>query len=186
MNSTRNLNSSAKTMTSKIFVLAVSLVLIIALGVAQAQAKATTYTQNVIVPIDLVVFVPCAAQGAGEFVQLSGPLHILFTTRIDDRGGYHSKFQNQPQGVSGIGETTGDKYQAVGETSGTFNGKVGFEQTYVNNFKIVGQGPGNNFMIHETFHVTVNPNGTLTAFHDQLSIDCHIPPSYPNSYPNYP
>ena len=185
MNNTRNLNSFAKAMTSKIFVLAVSLVLIIALGVAQAQAKATTYTQDVKVPIDLFVFVPCAAQGAGEFVQVSGPLHVLFTTTIDDRGGFHSKFHNQPQGVSGTGETTGDKYNATGVTQGTFNGTVGSEETFVNNFKIVGQGPGNNFMIHETFHVTVNANGALTAFVDQTSIVCNIP-SYPNSYPNYP
>ena len=185
MNRMRNLISSAKPVTSKILILAVSLALIIALGVVQAQAKATTFTQNVTVPIDLLVFVPCAAQGTGEFVQMSGPLHILFTTTIDDRGGFHSKFHNQPQGVSGTGLTTGARYNATGVTQGNFNGKVGYETTFVNNFKIVGQGPGNNFMIHETFHVTVNANGTLTAFVDQTSIVCHIP-SYPNSYPNYP
>ena len=108
-------------------------------------------------------------------MELSGSLHILFTTMIDDQGGFHTKFQNQPQGVSGTGFTTGDKYQATGETSGTFNGKVGFEQTFVNNFKVVGQGPGNNFMIHETFHITVNANGTLTVFLDKTSIECKIP-----------
>jgi hypothetical protein len=185
MNNINNLISSVKPTTLKLFFLAVSLILIVVLGVAQALAKATTYNQNVQVPIDLLVFVPCAAQGAGELVQLSGPLHILFTTTIDDRGGFHSKFHNQPQGVSGTGLTTGASYNATGVTQGNFNGKVGYETTFVNNFKIVGQGPGNNFMIHETFHVTVNANGTLTAFVDQTSIVCNIP-SYPNSYPNYP
>jgi hypothetical protein len=178
MNKIRNLSSSANPVISKFLLLAVSLVLIVSLGVAQAQAKATTFIQNVRVPIDLLVFVPCAAHGAGEYIQLSGTLHILFTTMIDDQGGFHTKFQNQPQGVSGTGLTTGDKYQAVGETSGTFNGKIGFEQTFENNFKIVGQGPGNNFMIHETFHITVNPNGTLTVFLDKTSIECKIP-NYP-------
>jgi hypothetical protein len=178
MNMIGNLRAFAKPMTSKFFVLAVSLVLIMALGVAQAQAKATTFIQNVRVPIDLLVFVPCAAQGAGEFIQMSGNLHVIFTTMIDDQGGFHTKFHNQPQGVSGTGLITGDKYNAVGETQGTFNGKVGSEQTFVNNFKIVGQGPGNNFMIHETFHITVNANGILTVFLDKTSIVCHIP-SYP-------
>jgi hypothetical protein len=178
MNSIRNPNSSGGPTLSKFLFLAVSLVLIVSLGVAQAQAKATTVTTNFTQPLDLFVFVPCAANGAGEFVHLSGPLHILFTTVIDDQGGFHSKFQNQPQGISGTGLTTGDKYQATGETSGTFNGKVGFEQTFENNFKIVGQGPGNNFMIHETFHITVNPNGTLTVFVDKISIVCKIP-NYP-------
>jgi len=186
MNSIRNLISSAKPMTSKILFLAVSIVLIVSLGVAQAQAKATTFIENVRIPIDLFVFVPCAVQGVGEYVQLSGTLHVLFVTTIDDQGGFHSKYHFQPQGITGTGETTGDKYQGTGVTQGTLTGKVGFEATDVNNFKIIGQGPGNNFMIHETFHVTVNANGTLTTFVDQTSVVCNIP-SYPNSYPNsYP
>lgn len=185
MNNTHNLISSAKMMTSKLLFLAVSLVLIISLGVAQAQAKATRFTENVVQPIDLLVFVPCAAGGVGEYVELTGTLHILFVTTIDDRGGFHSKYHFQPQGITGTGVTTGDKYQGTGVTQGTFNGKVGFEATDVNNFNIIGQGPGNNFMVHTTFHVTVNANGTLTTFVDQARIVCKIP-SYPNSYPNYP
>jgi hypothetical protein len=179
MNKTGKPLLSARPILSKFLFLGITLALIVALGVAQAQAKATTVIANVRVPIDLYVYVPCAAQGAGEYVLLTGPLHILFTTTIDDQGGYHSKFQNQPQGISGTGFTTGDKYQATGETQGTFNGKIGYETTYVNNFKIIGQGPGNNFLIHETFHVTVNPNGELTAFVDHFSVECRAAPSYP-------
>jgi hypothetical protein len=40
------------------------------------------------------------------------------------------------------------------------------------NFRIIGQGSGNNFLIHENFHVTINPNGTVTAFVDNFSVDC--------------
>jgi hypothetical protein len=172
MNNIGNLKSSARPIFSKFLFLAVALALIASLGVAQAQAKATTVTDNVRVETDIFAFVPCAQGGAGEFVQLSGTLHILFVTTIDDKGGFHSKFHFQPQGISGTGLTTGDKFQATGVTQGSFNGKVGFEQTFVNNFRIIGEGPGNNFQIHENFHVTVLANGEVTASVDNFSIKC--------------
>jgi hypothetical protein len=52
------------------------------------------------------------------------------------------------------------------------NGKVGYEYTYVNNFRIIGQGPGNNYLIHNNFHYTINANGELTAWVDNFSAEC--------------
>lgn len=173
-----NLKLSARPIISKFLFLAVGLALVVSLGVAQAQAKATTFTSNFRVPGDFFVFVPCAALGAGEFVTFTGYFHFLTITVIDDQGGFHSKFTNQPQGLTGTGLTTGDKYQATGQTQGTFNGKVGLESTFIDNVRIVGQGPGNNFLIHEDFHITINPDGTITAFVDHISIECRIP-NYP-------
>jgi hypothetical protein len=178
MNSIRNLNSSGRPTLSKFLFLAVSLMLIVSLGVAQAQAKATTVTNNFTQPLDLLVFVPCAALGAGEFVHLTGTLHILFVDTIDGNGGVHSEFHFQPQGVSGTGLITGDKYNAVGETRGTFNARVGSEFTFVDNFRVIGQGPGNNFQVHENVHVTFLADGTLTANVDNFSVVCKIP-NYP-------
>jgi len=125
--------------------------------------------------INLTVFVPCAAGGAGELVDLSGPLHTLITFTINGNN-VSGTAHFQPQGLSGTGETTGDKYQATGVTKassfkGSFqNGQ--FTQTYVNNFRIIGSGSGNNFLVHEVLHVTFNANGTVTVFHDNFSIDC--------------
>ncbi len=120
------------------------------------------------------VFIPCAAGGVGEVVFLSGPLHTLITYTINGNnvsGTYHF----QPQGISGTGETTGDKYQATGVTRQSFksslqNGQANF--TYVNNFRIIGQGPGNNYLVHETLHFTINADGTLTVSHDNFSVEC--------------
>jgi hypothetical protein len=156
----------------KFLFLTLALALIVSLGVAEVQAKATTFTTSFSQPTELTVFVPCAVAGTGEYVQLSGQLHILFVTTIDNQGGFHSVFLFHPQGISGTGLSTGAKYQATGETQGTFNGKVGYESTFVNNFKIIGQGPGNNFLVHETFHITVTPDGTLTAYVDNFSVKC--------------
>jgi hypothetical protein len=47
-----------------------------------------------------------------------------------------------------------------------------FETTFVNNFRIIGQGPGNNFLVHETAHITINADGTVRVNHDNLSTEC--------------
>jgi len=82
----------------------------------------------------------------------------------------------QPQGISGTGETTGDKYQATGVTK-DFSFKLSFQngqanQTFVNNFRIIGQDSGNNLLVHEVAHITVNANGTVTVSHDNFSAEC--------------
>jgi len=65
---------------------------------------------------------------AGELVVLNGPLHILSTFTFDKGGGFHTAKA------------------------------VLFETSFVNNFKIIGQGPGTNLLIHENFHLSINAN----------------------------
>jgi hypothetical protein len=139
------------------------------------QPPAIAFTANEIVPVSIAVFVDCANGGAGEEVILEGNLHILFHVTINGNN-VVTKTHFQPQGISGNGTITGDKYQATGVTqeiakSSLVNGQANF--TLVNNFRIIGQGPGNNFRIHENFHITVNANGTLTAFVDNFSAECN-------------
>jgi len=139
---------------------------------AHGLAAADTFTVSERFPIDLTVFVSCADGGAGEFVQLIGTLHVLSSVTVDSNGGFRDKSVFNPQGVSGTGLTTGDKYQGTGTTTSVFRLTVGVSQTYVNSFLIIGQGSGNNFLVQETFHFTVNPNGELTVFFDNFSVEC--------------
>lgn len=138
---------------------------------SSSGAPAETFTVSTSFPISLTVFVPCANEGAGEDVLLSGNLHDLFHITINDNS-LHVKTHSQPQGISGTGLVTGDKYQATGVTQEEFNTSFGVTDTFINNFRIIGQGSGNNFLVHENFHITVNANGTVTALHDNFSIDC--------------
>ena len=85
------------------------------------------------------------------------------------------KEQSQPQGGSLVGETTGDTYRATGGTKRSFEGSLQDGQstfTFVNNFRLIGPGPGNNLFVHETFHITVNADGDVTVVHDSGSVDC--------------
>ena len=133
---------------------------------------ALAITDNVIVPISLLAFIPCANGGAGEFVELTGNLHILSHITISNAGTVTIKTHFQPQGITGLGEVTGDKYQGTGVTQDILHLAFGETYTLVNNFRMIGQGPGNNFLVHETFHYTFNANGTLTVVHDNFSIEC--------------
>src|SRR6266480_1996880 len=126
------------------------------------------------IPITLSVFVPCAAGGAGETVDISGPLHVLITFTIN---GNHvsGRQQFQPQGISGTGETTGLTYHGTGLTATSFAGSLvngQFTETFINRFDIIGQGTGNNFTVHETAHITFNADGTVTVFFDNFSVEC--------------
>jgi hypothetical protein len=42
----------------------------------------------------------------------------------------------------------------------------------VNNFRLIGQGSGNNLQVHQNVHITINANGTVTATVDNTSVDC--------------
>ena len=129
---------------------------------------------NTSFPVNIPVLIPCAAGGAGEVVTLTGNLHVLMSVTVNANNvSFDSHFQ--AQGISGTGSVTGDKYQATGITRFNFNADIigfPFNTTLVNNFRIIGQGTGNNFVVHQTFHITVNANGTVTAFVDNFSVDC--------------
>jgi len=124
--------------------------------------------------LNLSVFIPCAASGAGEMLDVSGPLHTLVSATVNGNNisGY---FHFQPQAISGTWESTGTRYRATGVTQQSFKSSLQNGQanlTFVNNFRMIGQGPGNNYLMHENLHITINADGTLTVFHDNFSFDC--------------
>jgi hypothetical protein len=147
-------------------------VLVIALLCAKAIAAVES---NFNIPIDQSVFIPCANGGAGDNVTLGGPLHMLaVVTFTKDQA--HVKLQANPQDVTGKGSGAGATYRATGVSRDDLNVNTanGFpvNETIVNNFRIIGKGQVDNFLVHETLHFTVNANGMLTANHDSLSVEC--------------
>ena len=144
-------------------------------GGLPAYAAATSFTVSTETPFSDSGPVPCANGGAGEQVDLSGSLHELFHVTVDDSGAVHVTAHDNPQGINGVGETTGAKYQATGVTEDHENqgsGGLPVTFTYVNNFRVIGQGPGNNFLFHENMHVTINADGTVTVSTDNARFTC--------------
>jgi hypothetical protein len=129
---------------------------------------------NVIVDFDLEEFISCANDGAGEIVEFSGPLHILIVSNINNQR-VSGLTHFQPQGVHGTGQSTGKAYNATGVTQEHFSGTLvngQYTATFVNNYRLIGQGPGNNLLIHQTVHVTFNSNGDATASVDHTTFEC--------------
>jgi len=152
----------------------ISLVLAILFVLTAGTATAEVIT-NEKIPYNGWVWVACANGGRGETVRLTGDLHALFQVTFDEGGGRHVASHFQPMGITGRGELTGDKYQAAGVTRDERNFQPAaypVEYTYVNHFWIIGPGPGNNFLVHETYHITVNANGEVTAQIDNFWGEC--------------
>lgn len=138
--------------------------------------KATVVTSNDKLDTNILVWIPCALGGAGEFVLLTGTLHVTTHTTIDSANNVHVSAHFQPQKLKGVGQTSGDKYNGTGVTRWNYKfGGVNFPlyiMSEVNNFKIIGQGPGNNYRVHWTLHITINANGIMTANVSNVKIDC--------------
>ena len=139
----------------------------------QPIAWAVLDKENVKIPIELIQFVPCANGGLGEEVELTGNLHVLFQFAISGSGQVTLRDHSNPQGVVGTGLSTGIRYRGTGVTQSHDRlGQVGESFTFVNNFRVIGRGRGSNFTIHETIHVTVNANGTVTVSTEKARARC--------------
>jgi hypothetical protein len=142
------------------------------LWAAGAAAEVVTNTSVPVAPFS--AFVPCANGGAGEIVDLTGDLHLLSSVTVNGNN-VSGKVQVQPQGVKGIGETTGNVYQGVGVTQEQFTISLQnptATDTFVDNFGIIGAGPGNNFFAHVTFHLTFDATGYLDAVAINAFVAC--------------
>src|ERR1044072_4858912 len=147
--------------------LAITLVALTLAGPAFAQAPAIT--TNDFVPFAQINLVPCANGGAGELVLIQGTLHIQQHITINNnRATIKPHFQ--PQGAGGTGLTTGDSYNAVGvtqevDTLPLVGGAAEF--TFINNFRLIGAGPGNNPQVKQTIHTTINATGNVPSVVDR-------------------
>jgi glucose/arabinose dehydrogenase len=150
-----------KTIFMGLIIGAITTVMVASMPLAHAAITKTS------IPISRTFFVPCANNGQGEVVTVSGTEEVLL---IDNNNNDNGKFQFR-WSVTGVGQTTGDRYQAVALTEETFTASAAQQFTENNIFFLIGQGPGNNLQVHVTSHITVNADGTLTANVDNLSID---------------
>jgi hypothetical protein len=149
-----------------------ALALLLALSAIPPAAAAVT--ENDKIPVEIDLDIPCANGGAGELVSLTGDLHVLTTFDINANV-VRGRFHDQPEAVSGFGSVSGDRYQATGVSQGEFKSSLHNGQaivSFINNFRIIGQGTGNNFLVHQNIHLIINANGDITTVVDGVEADC--------------
>lgn len=117
-------------------------------------------------------YVPCANGGTGEIVTLAGLIHEVYNVTTDGGGYAHVMMHSQPMGVSGTGTTSGYRYRGTGVTQEVMNTRFGTQLSLENIINIIGPGPGNNFMMHQTVHMSVSADGTVSADRSSTTFVC--------------
>lgn len=104
---------------------------------------------------------PCT--GGPFFV--TGTVHIVQTSTRDASGGFHSTITVNFQNASGEDQANGVKYRVISTQAASFNatGSGQVELTGQSTFKLVGQGPLNDYTFRVRSHLTINANGTVAV-----------------------
>lgn len=121
---------------------------------------------NITFPVSGTVFNPCN----GEVVTFSGEAHLTASVTLDGSGGFHTDTHVNVH-VTATGNL-GNTYVGNQESNFVFNGSVGTEVTLTFTFSEISQGSAPNFVIHALFHITINPDGTVTAFVSNFTATC--------------
>jgi hypothetical protein len=113
---------------------------------------------------------PCTA---GDVVNLSGTLHIVFYVRSDGQGGYHIN-QLVDEKAKGISLTTGISYQGSDTYDHSFYAGAPFpaNDTQTHSVELVSRATTNNLIMGYVLHTTVNAGGIPTATVDNVRLDC--------------
>jgi hypothetical protein len=138
---------------------------ILAVLVMASNAPATV-VENTIIPINGAVINPCN----GETVTFNGLDHFVVTVTLDSSGGFHLSEKDNVH-VTATG-SLGNPYEGNEEQRMDFNGRVGVEQTHPHTVTLIGLGSAPNFEQHALLHMTVNANGTVTAFVSTFTSSC--------------
>jgi hypothetical protein len=110
----------------------------------------------------------------GHLVHVSGPLLVVMTENQTQSGGELIGMHFQPQGIAGTDLSDGTVFHATGITRDlTVNTPPGgTTETFVNRFHLQATQGAQSFIVSETLHLTVTPDGTLTTFIDNFSATC--------------
>jgi hypothetical protein len=140
------------------------------LAISPAFAQSTHSTDRFTEDFDLVV--PASEGCTGEDVHVYGPIDVTVQTTTDAKGNTHLVTHYTPH-LTAVGLTSGTRYLAVGPTQIVSFDAAGPSVFNVANIIItVAPGSGDNFVLTEVVHVTLNANGQVTVEFDRINVAC--------------
>ena len=112
-----------------------------------------------------------------EIIRVSGTVHFVFNVTQDHDGGWHYKGHVNTQNFSGVGETSGDKYQFIFAENGPskWSAQSADNFTYTSIYKVIRQGSdtqNDDVHGHAIGHLTTNANGEVTATQFEFRFQC--------------
>jgi len=142
-------------------------------SLANQSSGAEVSSTDETVPYDRTLFVPCGNSGAGEEVTLTGSLKT-FEEIVYNNHGFTLNYHVIAQGITGVGLSTGEKFQASGGNKGAITGEFGeegrYSRVFIQQLRIIGQNTV--FKVTYKTKITITPDGKITTSIEDESIDC--------------
>jgi hypothetical protein len=127
-------------------------------------------------PVDVTVYNPCS----GEWVWLTGSMHILYHDNLTPSGRLQWQTRISYRNVRGYGLSSGKTYVGVGVDQGggatlaePFEMPYHYRAASQNSMSLVGKGRTENYRVLMTFHLTVTPDFEPHAFFEDFRVACH-------------
>jgi hypothetical protein len=111
---------------------------------------------------------PCTP---GDFVNVSGTLHIVYYVREDGSGGFHVD-QLVREHARGTSLTTGIGYLLSDTHDESWQASAGVAHTSILTSTLVSQAGTDNFLMRVRMHTTINALGVPTAAVDEVTLEC--------------
>jgi|SRR5215469_17277931 len=121
---------------------------------------------NVSIPISGALISPCN----GATITYSGSDHSVFSIMSDGAGGFHV-VEHDNIHVTAT-DDQGNSYVGDQSVNNTFNARVGVENTFLFTLTLITQGSAPNVQQIFVSHITINANGTVTAFFTHVGANC--------------
>ena len=138
-----------------------------------SHAQVSNYVESV--PFERILYVPCGNGGAGEAVSLTGTLKFVEEIVYNDHG-FTFNYHVIAQGVTGVGLTTGENYQASGGNKGNITGEFGevgqYTRLFIDQLRIIGQN--SVFTVMYKTKMTITPDGKITTSIEEENVDCRM------------
>jgi hypothetical protein len=148
---------------------AISLAALVA-GGTPAGLATTVFQQRSTFPFNNILFDQCT----GEFVQFNGKItvSVQFST---NQNTFHMVNQLTIQ-ADGTGLSTGANYRENfvqnSDENGSFT-RFPFERDLISNEHLIGNGAVANETMKETFHVTINGDGSIIVMRTSVELTCN-------------
>ena len=135
---------------------------------AAAQASPTRIV-NTQIPFALTIVNPCTL----ESVDINGLGQLTIFVNADSNGGIHLKISSVTKGT-GVGQITLTNYAFSENTEASANFAPGQQQeaTFSDKLRLRGAKALDNYDVKTLTHVTVNADGSITAFVDNFTSVC--------------
>jgi hypothetical protein len=110
----------------------------------------------------------------GEPIELQYREQFSLQMNTLPNGRFHGKYHFNEQGTTGVGLTTGRKYQFMELQNEEVRmvGDLPYTITAISMRRAISQGSAGNFVVLNRYHVTLNADGTVVVERNDVSAEC--------------